>query len=77
MFQDFLSQLSGDAPVDPMLRLALIAVILLLTWAGQRMAGGWSSAWSKAPGAPSPVFVIWKSNWKPPSVRLWRDRSRC
>ena len=38
MFQDFLSQLSGDAPVDPMLRLALIAVILLLTWAGQRMA---------------------------------------
>jgi MscS family membrane protein len=37
MFQDFLSQLSGDAPVDPMLRLALIAVILLLTWAGQRM----------------------------------------
>jgi MscS family membrane protein len=38
MFQEFLRQLSGDAPVDPMLRLALIAVILLLTWAGQRMA---------------------------------------
>ncbi|MEZ4670793.1 MAG: mechanosensitive ion channel [Anaerolineae bacterium] len=38
MFGDILEQLAGQAPVEPVLRWGLIALILVLTWIGQRIA---------------------------------------